>query len=112
MSGLVPTCKLDRRKHEESVDSTPTEGHHDTAHNEPDQSNTFPILVVIKLNKKKNEVCVCSVPTEGHHDVRSSLNERNSIEEECLGDVHGTTSQGSSQDDMTTEGTGISPIQL
>ena len=88
------------------------EGNHDTVRNEPELSNAFPIPVVVKLIKKKNEVYVGSVPTEGHHDARSSLNERNGIEEECLGDVHGTTSQGSSQDDVTTEGTGISPIQL
>ena len=65
------------------------------------------MIPTCKLDKNKKDICLGSVPAEGHYDARSSLNERNGITE-GLGNVHGTTSQGSSQEEVVTKGSGPS----
>ena len=61
---------------------------------------------------KKNEVCVGTVPAKGQYDIRGSLNQRNGITEQCIGEIQGTTSQGSSQEEVVSEGSGTGPFSL
>ena len=60
--------------------------------------NVTNIIPRSRLDRQRTErVCVGNVPVNAPYDCRGHLNEKQGIQEQCLGEIQGTTSQDSSE---------------
>jgi hypothetical protein len=91
-----------------------------TEHNLPGLDNLVDRVTNIiprsRLDRlRKERVCIGTVPIDAPYDCRGHLNEKQAIQEQCLGEIPWTTSQDSSQEsieEILSEGGGARPITL